>query len=143
MWSEIIVLLMYRAIKGYCYSAASMVILVIIFGYLQETYFTVNTGYLPLLIALSISTTIFAFLGYKNLKNDRYQKLVGFLQAIFLVITLTAAVYLMQLHTLTNFDRGLTIVIFMILTITLIISIRNISYEGEKKIIPLDYGDEA
>ena len=133
----------YRSIKGYCYSSASLVILVIIFGYLQETYFTINTNYLPLLIALSTSTTIFAYLGYKNLKRDKYQKFFGFAQAIFLVITLTAAVYLMQLHTLTEYDRILTAVVFLILTGTLIISIRNISYEGEKKIVPLDYGGEA
>ncbi len=130
-------------IKGYGFSFIGLIIIMIIFDYLQEAYLSLKVKYLPLSIALSLSTLIFSFIGYRNIRGHRFQKFIGFAQAIFLFITLTAAIYLIQLRSLSEYDRFLTIIIFLLLTGTLIISLKNIFYEGDKEIIPLDYMNEA
>ena len=134
-----------KDIKGYVYSLIAMLILVIIFEYLQKTYFTALTQYLFILIPLAIVNTLFTYLGYKNLKQNRFQKVVGFIEIIFLIVVLNSTVYLIQLPTLTAIGREMTIAIFGILTLTLIVAIMNIAYESKekKKIIPLNYGEEA
>jgi lysylphosphatidylglycerol synthetase-like protein (DUF2156 family) len=130
-------------VKGYGYSIASIIVLAIIFEYLQETYFTTITEYLYILIPLASANTVLTYLGFKNLKKHKLQKAIGFMEIIFLIVVLNSALYLVQLHTLTSIERDITILVFGILTVTLIVAIMNIAYEGEKKIVPLDYGEEA
>jgi len=134
---------MYKLIKGYGFSFISLIILIMIYDYLQETYLTLKVKNLPLAIALSVSALVFSYIGYKNIRGHKYQKFLGLVQAIFIFVTLQAVVYLLQLRSLTIYDKYLTIVIFIILTVTLIISLRNIFYEKKRKIIPLDYMGEA
>lgn len=136
-------LMSYRIVKGYAYSAIFVVILAAIFEYLQIAYFQENSFYIYFSIPLSLSAMIFNYLGYQNLKNHKYQKAIGFVEIIVLIAVLNSSLWLTLSPILSTIDRVLSIGVFIILTLSLIISVLNISYKKETGIIPLDYMNEA